>query len=270
MTTDDRLYAKLTLDFADSPKIAPLSDKAFRQFIEALLWSRRLMTDGFVPERMAGKLFDPEALDELMNNDTTNPSMIRVVDGYQIHDYHKHQLTKDWVEQKREAGRRGGLAKAASSEKVAPARKVLADSSSENLPELELEKELELEQHNNVTLVSQRADVEMLCSLLVELVVGNGAKEPTVTKAWRDEARLMLDKDGRPVDEAVEVMRWCQADSFWRSNILSMPTFRKQYDRLKLKAMSEVSNQSVSNARKNLSVVEQFARMESQGKELEA
>lgn len=82
----------------------------------------------------------------------------------------------------------------------------------------------------------RRGDVEALCNLLVEQIEANGAKKPTVTKKWQDAARLMLDRDERPFDEAAALIRWSQADEFWRSNILSMPKFRTKYDTLKLQS----------------------------------
>lgn len=125
MTSDDsRLYAKLALDFADSPKIAPLSDKAFRQYIETLLWSTRIMTDGFIPERMVKKLLDDNSLAELTTNDPAKPSIAHVDGGYQIHDFSKHQNTREKIDKKREAGRLGGLAKARNSAIVARAKEL--------------------------------------------------------------------------------------------------------------------------------------------------
>lgn len=67
-------------------------------------------------------------------------------------------------------------------------------------------------------------------------MVERGLREPTVTKAWRDAGRLLIDRDKVPADEAERVLRWTIADEFWSKNVLSMPTFRKQYDRLKLQA----------------------------------
>jgi hypothetical protein len=84
--------------------------------------------------------------------------------------------------------------------------------------------------------VADRADVAELCELLADLVEENGSKRPVVTKAWRESARLLLDRDGRDLDAAKRLVRWVQGDSFWRANVLSMPTFRKQYDRLRLAA----------------------------------
>jgi hypothetical protein len=84
-----------------------------------------------------------------------------------------------------------------------------------------------------------RPDVEELCSLLADLIEANGSKRPAITKAWRDEARRMLDIDKRELDKARNLIRWSQADSFWRKNILSMPKFRQKYDQLRLAAVED-------------------------------
>jgi hypothetical protein len=84
-----------------------------------------------------------------------------------------------------------------------------------------------------------RADVETLCTLMADLVEANGSKRPTVTARWRNEARLMLDRDRRDPVKIAELMRWTAQDSFWRVNVLSVPKFRDKYDQLRLKAMAE-------------------------------
>lgn len=116
MAKDDRLYAKFTLDFADSPKIAPLSDAAFRQYVEAVLWSRRLLTDGLIPSGMVRKLFASESIAELTSNDAERPSLVAVEGGLQIHHFLDQQTSKAEIEamkeNKRAAGARGGRAKA--------------------------------------------------------------------------------------------------------------------------------------------------------------
>ena len=81
-----------------------------------------------------------------------------------------------------------------------------------------------------------RLDVEQVCSALVAAVVANGARKPTVTQTWRREARLLLDKDARPLAEVLAVIAWATQDSFWKSNILSVPTLREKYDRLRIQA----------------------------------
>lgn len=84
-----------------------------------------------------------------------------------------------------------------------------------------------------------RPDVDQLCDRLRQWIIQNGSKPPTITKAWRDAARLMIDADGRELDKALRLIDWCQANEFWRSNILSMPTFRHKFDKLRLKANEE-------------------------------
>jgi hypothetical protein len=74
-------------------------------------------------------------------------------------------------------------------------------------------------------------------------VVENGGRPPTITAQWRTSARLLLDKDGRDLAKALNLIDWCQADSFWRSNILSMPKFREKYDQLRLRAIDQHQQQ---------------------------
>lgn len=81
-----------------------------------------------------------------------------------------------------------------------------------------------------------RADVERICEHLADRVEGNGAKRPSVTKGWRDSARLMLDNDKRTEEEVHGAIDWCQSDDFWRSNVMSLPKLREKFDTLRLQA----------------------------------
>lgn len=112
MSKDDRLYGRFTLDFPDSPKIAPLSDSAFRALVEMTLHSRRMLDDGFVDERIAHRKWKKRVIDELCTNDAVKPSVVPVSGGYRIHDFAEHQQTRADIEKKREAGRKGGQARA--------------------------------------------------------------------------------------------------------------------------------------------------------------
>lgn len=80
-----------------------------------------------------------------------------------------------------------------------------------------------------------RPDVDGLCDLLAGLIEANGIKRPTITAKWRSAARLLLDRDGYPAEQVAAVIAWCQADDFWRSNVLSMGKLREQYARLLLR-----------------------------------
>jgi len=116
MAKDERLYGKFTQDFADNPKILPLSDSAFRCLVEATLYSRRMLTDGFLATRLATAKWPLDALHELASNDPMKPSLVEVDGGWLIHDYAEHQDTKSEVDARRTRnaanGRKGGIARA--------------------------------------------------------------------------------------------------------------------------------------------------------------
>lgn len=91
--------------------------------------------------------------------------------------------------------------------------------------------------------VKTRTDVEALCELLRDLIIENGNLSPNITKAWRDAARLILDRDGRDFEKTMNLIRWSQHNSFWRKNIMSMSKFRDKYDQLRLAAVEEYEKQ---------------------------
>lgn len=81
---------------------------------------------------------------------------------------------------------------------------------------------------------SLRPDVDQLCEQLQAKITANGSKAPAITERWRTEARLLIDRDGRELSEALELISWSQDHHFWRSNILSLPKFREKFDQLRL------------------------------------
>lgn len=83
-----------------------------------------------------------------------------------------------------------------------------------------------------------REDVDELCRRLLGKVQANGGRA-SITQAWRKEARLLLDADERPLEQALRLIDWATDHPFWKANILSMPTFRRQYTQLLLKARAE-------------------------------
>lgn len=105
-------------------------------------------------------------------------------------------------------------------------------------------REVEVEGNGTVALAQARDDVERICDHLASRIEGNGSKRPTVTQKWRDEARRLLDLDGRSEYQVMTAIDWCQADPFWRANVLSMPTLRDKYDQLRLAAQRTTSQTS--------------------------
>lgn len=146
MAKDQRLYGRFTLEFADSPKIMPLSDAAFRCLVEATLYSRRMLTDGFLSSRYACARWLPEVLEELCTNDPSKPSLIRVDEGFQIHDFAEHQTLKADLESQSEArkraGRMGGLAKA--KQNASKTQQPAKQKASKTCPETETETSKEI------------------------------------------------------------------------------------------------------------------------------
>lgn len=92
-----------------------------------------------------------------------------------------------------------------------------------------------------------REDVERLCVHLADRIEANGSKRPTIGKAWRDAARLLMDVDGHPEDKVRKAIDWCQDHEFWRSNILSMPKLREKYETLRLQAQRDSNVRSIGN-----------------------
>jgi hypothetical protein len=84
------------------------------------------------------------------------------------------------------------------------------------------------------------AHARPLAELLISFLRQNGSKVPVEPpSAWLVEADRLFRIDHREPAEAEALVRWSQADSFWRSNILSMTKFRAQYDQLRLKRAAE-------------------------------
>jgi len=111
--TDERLFAPFPIEMDEHPKIAPLGDAAFRALFEATFYSRRMLSDGFLDERIVLKRWGQAVADELASNDPNRPSWIRVEGGWQIHDFEKHHPLRADIDSKRESrresGRIGGL-----------------------------------------------------------------------------------------------------------------------------------------------------------------
>jgi hypothetical protein len=132
------LYAKFTLDFPDSPKIMPLSVEAKWALVEMTIYSRRMLTDGFISKPLALAKWGVDVCLALSTNDPTKPSLVEVENGYQIHDFAEHQSTRAEIEalteKRRAAGQKGGQASA-----KARSKQVLKQKGSKSNPETETE-----------------------------------------------------------------------------------------------------------------------------------
>ncbi len=71
------------------------------------------------------------------------------------------------------------------------------------------------------------------------------AKEPDLQK-WASEIDKLIRIDKRTPEEIAKVIEFSQSDSFWKSNILSTATLRKQFPKLFLKASNGTSSNKSS------------------------
>ena len=94
-------WIKLDDTLPNNPKILPLSDKAFRLYIEGLCYANQYLTDGFLNSVIVARLNGEETKTELIEAGLWD----EVQNGVQIHDYCKHQTPKSEVQKKREQGR---------------------------------------------------------------------------------------------------------------------------------------------------------------------
>ena len=80
-------WIKLDDGFPANPKILPLSDAAFRLYIEGLCYSGKYLTDGLLNEVIVKRMGDPEELVEA-------GIWEEVEGGYQIVNYTEYQTPK--------------------------------------------------------------------------------------------------------------------------------------------------------------------------------
>ena len=106
-------YAVIEHGLYENPKLVGLSDKAFRAYIESILYAGKHLTDGFLDERIVARMWGLDTAEELSSNDPVNPSWVRVDGGWQIHGFCERQNTKADVDAMRERKRAAGRASAA-------------------------------------------------------------------------------------------------------------------------------------------------------------
>lgn len=257
-------WFKVDDGFWSHPKVLDLSNDALALWLKAGTYSAQHLTDGFVKRavvRMVGGTDD--AAEELVSAELWD-----IADGgYQFHDWLRYQPSAEETREKRaeisakrsEAGAKGAASRWQNDGKT--------DSKSDGKPMAPTRPDptrpIPDQKKDQTLIVAERADVTMLCTLLADLIEGNGSKRPTIGKGWLDAARLMIDNDHRTVEDAAALIRWCQQDEFWRGNILSMPKFREKYDQLRLASQKRRSSLTAVEHNMDLYLREK-ARMEAE------
>ena len=120
--------------------------------------------------------------------------------------------------------------------KVLPKRGMFPKRGTKLSPKKGTSKEIKKERSQKIL----KKEYFELVDLLIEKMRENDprVKVPNTEKRkedWANDFRLLIEKDGRSVQEVREVLVWSQEDHFWRSNILSPGKLRKKFTQLMLK-----------------------------------
>lgn len=93
-----------------------------------------------------------------------------------------------------------------------------------------------------------------LTQLLVDLMIKNNPKSSIIKRLtpkrheeWVNQCRLLRTIDQKTPGEIKRVILFSQSDSFWKSNILSMPKLREKWDQLWLKAKVSQPSEGASH-----------------------
>lgn len=128
-------WVKIDDRMPEHPKVAGLSDRAFRVHVEALCYCAGSLTDGFIPESIAKARRWIKASAELIGARLWED----VAGGWRIHDYLKHQRSKEAAETlstvRAEAGSRGGKVKANAKQIASPLLKQIREEEIRSEPD---------------------------------------------------------------------------------------------------------------------------------------
>lgn len=222
-------------------------------WVQAGSWSALNETNGFIPEDITEEFIDVTPASTVTDSDALDVREAlcdvgfwsRTDDGYQFEGWAEYQPTKEGADEQRAKDAERKRRSRAQKKNVTPASAVTdsdasavtARPSPPSRPDPTRPDPKEPSSAKPPAVAEPpRADVEALCTRLRNHIAGNTSKAPNITAKWRTEARLLLDRDGIPFEEAVRVLDWCQQDQFWKSNILSMPKFREKFSALQIKA----------------------------------
>ncbi|MFC0673534.1 hypothetical protein [Brachybacterium hainanense] len=228
------------------PKVLAAGNAAMGLWIRAGTWSSSQLTDGFIPSAIANAMANECDADALVDAGLWD----RVEgQGYRFHDWSDFQPSAEQEREKREKRKRAGQKGAAARWGSNP------DSKSHSKPhdttddashgKADGKTMPRSRPRSHVSPTETRPDVEQVCELLADLCqqTASNGRRPTITKAWRDEARRLIDLDSRTVTEIERIARWALGDPFWVGNIRSMPKLRAQFEQLSQQAQRPTRQQ---------------------------
>lgn len=232
------MWFKVDDGLAFHAKTVAAGNEAMGLWVRAGSWCGSQLNDGFVPDYMAALMASA-----MPGANATADALVtvglwdRVDSGYKFHDWEQFQPSGEKAQKvkakRAEAGRKGAEArwgnKTDSKSHADATGKTVATADAPSLP-------VPSQSTTPKTPPAPRPEVTDICDRLADRIAGNGVRRPTITKSWQDAARRLIDVDGYTPEEITRVIDWCQADDFWKSNILSMTKLREKFTALKLKA----------------------------------
>lgn len=92
----------------------------------------------------------------------------------------------------------------------------------------------------------------LIAKQLFEAIRGNNSEfKPKFgekdLQRWANDIRLAHEQDGREYDKLAKMVDWCQADSFWQTNILSGAKLRAKFDQMAAQANAKAKQKSQSS-----------------------
>lgn len=91
----------------------------------------------------------------------------------------------------------------------------------------------------NIEFPSDSQEYILAQYLLDKILENNPSSKLPNLNNWAKSMDMILRVDKRTAEEVKAVIDFCQTDSFWKSNILSVEKLRKQYDQLNIKRRSQ-------------------------------
>ena len=107
-----------------------------------------------------------------------------------------------------------------------------------------------------------KSDEIILTNFLLDKIKGNNPKfkEPNIQQ-WAKEMDYILRVDKRSIEDVRKTIEWCQNDSFWKTNVLSVVKLRNKFDMLYVK-MNSVKEQPKGKEKETVNFAELIKKQE--------
>lgn len=236
---DRREFIKLDVGYLSNPKVAGLliagRPNAVLIHVYCMTYSRQHRTDGIVPVALALRGVIGATKKDVAAAVDAGLLLNREEGVVEVHDYLEHQESAADIKARSDAGRAGAQARWGKAKRNAD--RTATSNANRNAEERRGEKRKN--SSSEVADATLRPEITHLLDFLDKHIEANGSRKPQRTKRNIDAARLLLDKDGRTVEQIEAAITWCQTNEFWRANVLSMAKLREKYDQLRLAAQRQ-------------------------------